>query len=518
MKSLNLFILTCTFLIAPAAKALIFDNGSRRANVAEAPEHIRWAARSVVSVFSPSGFIQQPNGDYLVKKFQMNSVPNSPKTDALRMLCETEKYSREYRAESLKGSGILITPDQVLVPAHLYKRATDCKERKIVVNYTGRTDIVPHEDVYNCIKREYIRYDMYPEFRPEGHEFGTSKLDGHMDYAIIKLDRPVKDIEPARANDNPDLLKLNDRLYFVSSMRGLPQTVESAEIKFISPGVVSTNASTAQGSSGGIYFNDDGVFIGMHISSNPASNARDDESNCLRWVEESTETFDWDNLVFIKERGVERPMGALMLPTTTFHSKLFKLQKAYLEALALMAEQALEQEIQSAATGNPISSAPASSAQKAAATAAAAAHEAQMLSETVQKQTQEELQTSSSTPISHPTETVEPRAPVLSPFQGHNNSSSSSNNNNANSSSAPPSQGALQESTETASEKAQEKQPTPTTHKSQEGSSKDQEPTPAPPSSTEVKDSKPSPAVASPKAESQDSTTSPQGRSELKIN
>ena len=347
MKVFNFSIFITAFLLAHTASALIFDNGSRRANVNEAPEPIRWASRAVVSVFSPSGFIQQPNGDYLVKKFQMNAVPNSPKTDALRMVCETELYSRDYRAESLKGSGILITPDHVLVPAHLYKRSTDCKERKLVINYTGYTDIIPHEDVYSCVKREYIRYDVNPEFRPEGQEYGTSKMDGHMDYAIIKLDRPVKGIEPARVNDNSELLKLNDRLYFVSSMRGLPQTVESAEIKFIAPAVISTNASTAQGSSGGIYFNEEGLFIGMHISSNPASNAKDDESNCLRWVQESTETFAWDTLVYIKERGVERPFGALMLPTTAFHKKLFTIQKAYLDELAQKnQEDSIKQQLQ----------------------------------------------------------------------------------------------------------------------------------------------------------------------------
>ncbi len=347
MKVFNFFIFITAFLLAHTASALIFDNGSRRANVNEAPEPIRWASRAVVSVFSPSGFIQQPNGDWLVKKFQMNAVPNSPKTDALRMVCETELYSRDYRAESLKGSGILITPDHVLVPAHLYKRSTDCKERKLVINYTGHTDIIPHEDVYSCVKREYIRYDVNPEFRPQGQEYGASKMDGHMDYAIIKLDRPVKGIEPARVNDNTEILKLNDRLYFVSSMRGLPQTVESAEIKFMAPAVISTNASTAQGSSGGIYFNEEGLFIGMHISSNPASNAKDDESNCLRWVQESTETFAWDTLVYIKERGVERPFGALMLPTTAFHKKLFTIQKKYLDELAQKTqEDSIKQHLQ----------------------------------------------------------------------------------------------------------------------------------------------------------------------------
>lgn len=339
MKLLSYIIFITIFLWTFLASALIFDNGSRRAKVAEAPEKIRWVSRAVGSVFAPTGFIEQDSGDYLVKKFQMNSVPNSPKTDALRMLCETELYSREFRSESLKGSGILITPDQMLVPAHLFDRPTDCRDRKIVFNFIGHEDIVPREDVYNCIKREKIRYDLYPEFRPEDHEFGASKLDGHMDYAIIRLDRPVKDIEPARVNDNPDLLQSKDTLYFVSSMRGLPQTVESADIKFISKAVVSTNASTAQGSSGGVYFNEEGIFIGMHISSNPASNHIDDESNCLRWVQESTETFDWESLVLIKERGVERPKGALMLPTTAFHQKLFAIQKVYFEQQALLAQQ-----------------------------------------------------------------------------------------------------------------------------------------------------------------------------------
>jgi hypothetical protein len=153
-------------------------------------------------------------------------------------VCPSEPYSQQPAAANCSGS--LVGDDLIATAGHCVN-ANDCGRYSVVFGYrmqdqyTAITSI-PTEDIYTCkaiVAREYT---------------------GNQDYALVRLDRPVKNHRVLTLSSTP--VAPGDEIYVIGHPSGLPTKVtDKAHVRGLFSGYFRANLDTYGGNSGSAVFN-----------------------------------------------------------------------------------------------------------------------------------------------------------------------------------------------------------------------------------------------------------------------
>lgn len=174
--------------------------------------------------------------------------------DAGMTFCEGERFVDQPNPGMC--SGILIADDLILTAGHCVNTPSACDDHKWVFGFevnsktkkAGRD--IPVEEVYSCkrvvssVLSNYLRHD----------------------YAIVQLDRPVKNRQPVGYNNEGKISDVQE-LFVVGSPSGLPLKVaDGAKVRKNShPFYFVANTDTFSGNSGSGVFNSKGILEGLLV-------------------------------------------------------------------------------------------------------------------------------------------------------------------------------------------------------------------------------------------------------------
>lgn len=166
-------------------------------------------------------------------------------------LCEAERY---YHQGSLAFcSGFLVAPDLVVTAGHCMEDSDSCESTQFLfdykLQYSGEVvDSVAQDKAYRC--REIVK-----------------ARTGQVDFAVVRLDRPVTDRAPVKVN-NHGTVEEGDLLSITGYPKGLPlKYAAGAQVRFVSETDFEANLDSYSGNSGSPVFNQrtgevEGILIG----------------------------------------------------------------------------------------------------------------------------------------------------------------------------------------------------------------------------------------------------------------
>lgn len=182
---------------------------------------------------------------YMIEKGS-KFVLDAPTLEQSDLVCSEERYKNQPAASIC--SGTLIAPDLMLTASHCYNSESICENSSWVFGY--------HENKLN--KYEFKKKEIYNCKEVVFRIFDTEK--GH-DFAVVKLDRKVKNHRPAfiRASGSP---AINTKMILIGHPRGLPTKIaDDAWITEIKENILMTNVDAYTGNSGSGVFNADTGFL-----------------------------------------------------------------------------------------------------------------------------------------------------------------------------------------------------------------------------------------------------------------
>lgn len=169
-------------------------------------------------------------------------------------LCEGQRYEKQYMGAFCSGS--LIGEDLVLTAAHCVKNEDACRDTRLVFGFRvsaegqpGTYDI-PSSEVYSCSKIEAKFYHKTDTVT------GKPGQNAGSDYAVIRLDRKVKNHKPLAINYGAQM-KPGEEVFVIGYPVGIPLKVaDGARIRSNDmPAYYSTDLDTFGGNSGSPVFN-----------------------------------------------------------------------------------------------------------------------------------------------------------------------------------------------------------------------------------------------------------------------
>ncbi len=196
-------------------------------------------------------------------------VIKAPLLKEIYKLCSTEKFREQISAANC--SGTLIDKDLILTAGHCYSSAgLDCKGYRWVFDFRATsskqsTVTVPESSVYKCKEIVAIKDDRKT----------------NIDYALIRLDRPVEDRAPVRMRMSGTILP-QAKLGAIGHPRGVPTKIaDSGEILENQVNYMRSNLDTYTNNSGSGVFNEQtGELEGILISGK--TDFVSDSSGCLK--------------------------------------------------------------------------------------------------------------------------------------------------------------------------------------------------------------------------------------------
>jgi len=202
-----------------------------------------------------------------------DSEPNDVRLSAATLreavnLCADEAFAEQPTAADCGAS--LIAPDLVLTAGHCID-ALDCADARFVFDYQvdalGQRRKIDAGRVYRCAEV-------------------LAKQEAGIDYAIVRLDRPVPDRKPVpiRLGDTP--LSPGQRLFTIGYPTGLPQKVTGgAWVSDGRPGSLdyfTSNLDVFPGSSGGGVFTESGELAGIVVRGPDGGYSQSPGESCFR--------------------------------------------------------------------------------------------------------------------------------------------------------------------------------------------------------------------------------------------
>jgi hypothetical protein len=191
-------------------------------------------AKATAVLISSGQLTQTPEGN-----FDISADPLGPSMG----LCKTERFYDQPSAGYC--SGALVGEDLLITAGHCITSETRCQGTKFVLNYAVKQDgqfptQAKAEDVLGC------------------KEIVSRKLENYgADYALIRLDRAVKHVQPLRINRAADL-KAGDSLGLIGHPSGLPTKVAFGDsvVRNVEPnGYFLASLDAYGGNSGSAVFN-----------------------------------------------------------------------------------------------------------------------------------------------------------------------------------------------------------------------------------------------------------------------
>lgn len=247
---LTLSILTFFAVSAQAGKDVIYGKDNRQDFYEVTSSLHRKLALSTAGMVDVRHF----------KKSSRENFFDLEYTDTLETsmnVCPSEAFSQQHLAPNC--SGFLVSPDTLVTAGHCYKSGQKpeeaCKGSAWLFGYEMKspshdpTRDIPKDNVYLCKKVMAV------------------ELNGTMDYAVIKLDRPVVGREPLKFR-NAGKIADSTSLVVIGHPTGLPTKISPAGkvTKNTQATTFSTTLDTFAGNSGSAVFDaQTGVIEGILI-------------------------------------------------------------------------------------------------------------------------------------------------------------------------------------------------------------------------------------------------------------
>lgn len=244
MKTFQLAVLT-SLVFTHAVHARVIYGDDNRKEVSEASPLQQKAASAAASMISIDEMKKDASKPGLVTFTQRNLGEWLDEQGGGQVFaCEDQRFLEQPNPSMC--SGFLIAPDLIVTAGHCAELPTICTEYKWVFGFdvdskTRKAGVdVKEDNIYGC-KKVVSNLLSVP--------FG-------LDYAIIQLDRVVKDREPVEIR-NEGLVEDFSSLFIVGSPSGLPLKVaDGAKVRDNShPFYFKANLDSFQGNSGSGVFN-----------------------------------------------------------------------------------------------------------------------------------------------------------------------------------------------------------------------------------------------------------------------
>lgn len=236
-KSSSLLLSLSLTMTGPVAQATIYGENSLHEIQAHADPKVREAGRSVaVEILNNS--IPSSNIDGWTKI--------STSTPERRGICEGEPFLKQPVASVC--TGFLIAPDLILTAGHCMGGGLSCSTAKWVFDYrlpesNPSQILVPSSSIYSCTK------------------IVSASYANRLDYAIIKLDRPVLDRKPLTLNTSPDIPQ-GLEVMAITAPYGMALKTSTGSVREAPTlNYVTTNVDAMRGSSGGPIFRADTMEV-----------------------------------------------------------------------------------------------------------------------------------------------------------------------------------------------------------------------------------------------------------------
>lgn len=220
---------TCSVGFANITPKVIYGDDNRHDVYEETRADIRDVADSTVALIPAREVTSSGNGVMKILTTEFGTSMN---------LCKDEPYFSQPTAANCSGS--LVGEDLIATAGHCVS-TSDCSQYVYVFGFkmtdaqTGPSS-VPESEVYRCkevVAREY-----------------TSAQD----YALVRLDRPVRGHRPLTLQQTP--VQAGDGLYVVGHPSGLPTKVaDGANVRSQQGAYFQANLDTYGGNSGSAVFN-----------------------------------------------------------------------------------------------------------------------------------------------------------------------------------------------------------------------------------------------------------------------
>lgn len=170
-------------------------------------------------------------------------------------LCKSERFSNQLQATDC--SGFLVGPDILVTAGHCVLDISECSSFRWIFDYANETEersqfILNKDQVFHCT--EILDRQL------EGS-------GGKIDYAVVKLDRPVPGREPLKYRTS-GMIDDNASLTVIGHPSGTPTkiTPNAAMRKNVEPAYFVTNADTFGGNSGSAVINSEtGLVEGILV-------------------------------------------------------------------------------------------------------------------------------------------------------------------------------------------------------------------------------------------------------------
>lgn len=173
-------------------------------------------------------------------------------------VCSTERF-REQVAPGY-CSGFLIAPDLVATAGHCVNFSVPCHRMFFTFDFTGSSSGDPNlrlakDDVYRCQTVVGHDYDRGEQSLAEFAELWQ-------DWAVVKLDRPVRGVEPMRLS--ADAVAEGQRVIAVGHPLGLPMKITPGEVVDAQRSLYfNTDLDIYRGNSGSVVVDDDSEVVGI---------------------------------------------------------------------------------------------------------------------------------------------------------------------------------------------------------------------------------------------------------------
>lgn len=179
------------------------------------------------------------------------NIADDPKVN----ICPGERYAHQPKGSDC--AGVLVAPDIIVTAGHCYLDPSNCGSKYWVFNYVVRNArqtrvAVRTRDVYSC--KEIIEMRLTEVKKNSGI---------YNDFAIIRLDRPVKNVVPVKLS--PIVPKVGTRALTIGTPSGLPLKIaDGAIVKSANKHEFRATLDAFNFGSGSPVFNQDtGEYIGV---------------------------------------------------------------------------------------------------------------------------------------------------------------------------------------------------------------------------------------------------------------